>query len=259
MAIELADLHEILGVLKKRPQETRARLLIIGNADVHISPEKLEVMLFENGIKFDRNDEKITPFSLGHALGFQLTETLDINGEAVIKHDLMQPAPALLLERYDLIIDAGVLFWCFNPGIALQNIHRMLKVGGDVIHITAVSGFYGRGYYNIHPMLLEDFYAANMYSFLSAAFRSRRRLTSFSRRLLNRISCYFKSRSENMFSGHSDVFGGIYLRQTGRHSYTFGKERPLKFLITIPNDVIGVFAFRKLTYMPPVSPVLLEV
>lgn len=256
MAIELTDLHEILGVLKERSQEARGRLLILGSADVHIAAETYRALLLEHGIDVDVRDGKITPFSLGDSLGFQSTETLDINGQASITHDLMQPVPEHLLERYDLIIDAGVLFWCFSPGIALQNILGMLRAGGDVVHITAVSGFYGRGYYNIHPKLLDDFYAANQCSFLSATFRSRRRPEPLWRRILNRVSVFWRGGSGNMFHGRSDAFGHAYLRQIGQYSYVFSSEVPAEYLCFIPNDVIGVFAFRKLHHTPVVCPVL---
>ncbi len=257
MAIELTDLIAILGVLKDRPRAARGRLLILGSAEVHIAAETYLALLLDHGIKAEVPNDKITPHFLGESLGFQTTETLDINGQAGITHDLMQPAPEYLLERYDLIIDAGVLFWCFNPGTALHNILSMLKAGGDVVHITAVSGFYGRGYYNIHPKLLDDFYSTNECLFLSATFRTRSRHEALWRKILNRASVFWRARSKNMFSESSDAFGHTYLRQAGRYSYFFSPSEPIEYLRFIPNDIIGVFAFRKSHHARPVSPLLL--
>jgi len=257
LAIELTDLHEIVCVLKDRPKIERGRLLFLGSAEVHITKEIFRELLLKHGIDADVPDEKITPFSLGESLGFHITETLDINGQASITHDLMQPVPENLLERYDMIIDAGVLFWCFNPGVALGNILSMLRVGGDVVHITAVSGFYGRGYYNIHPKLLDDFYSANQCNLISATFRSRRRPETLLRSLFKRLRATRFGRSENLFHGRSKTFGHVFLRQDGWFSYTFSPEAPAEFLYFIPNDVIGVLAYRKLRYATAVSPVLL--
>lgn len=236
---------------------TRGRLLILGNAEVHITSDVYAALCLKHGINSEFCAGKITPYILGKSLGFQSTDTLDINGQASIKHDLMQPVPKNLINRYDMIIDAGVLFWCFSPGSALQNILTMLRVGGEVVHITAVSGFYGRGYYNVHPKLLEDFYAANQCGLLSATFRSRRRSEPLWRRLINRINIFRQVHRENMFHGRSNVFGHVYLRQLGQHSYEFCPDAPAEFLHFIPNDVIGVFAFRKMRNANPVSPVLI--
>lgn len=260
MAIELTDLHEILNILEKRPQGARGRLLILGSADVHISSKVLSDLLLKRGIKSDLHDELVTPFNLGDSLGFESTETLDVNGKASITHDLMLPVPDRLLERYDMIIDAGVLFWCFNPGIALQNILCMLRTGGDVVHITAVSGFYGRGYYNIHPKLLDDFYGKNKCIFLVGTFRSRRVPQPFWRRVLNKIGVASPMLGGgNMLNTRSGGFGYSYLLEKERDLFQFSSEPPDHYLQMIPNDILGFLSYRKLEQSNMVSPVLTEI
>ncbi len=258
MAIELADLYEILNVLKDQPKKSCKRLLILGSAEIHIDIKTYRDVLIKRGINTDLNDEKITPFLLGQSLGFQLTETLDINGKASITHDLMGATPQNLLQRYDMIIDAGVLFWCFNPGTALQNILDMLKTDGDVVHITAVSGFYGRGYYNIHPKLLDDFYSANHCKFLSSSFRSKLFPLSIWQRILNRISKSMQfHNNRNMFQGRLNTIGNVYLKQDAKYSYSFTGDSTFQDIKFIPNDIIGVLAYRKLQNTPTVNPILL--
>ncbi len=257
MAIELPDLHEVVHLLKHKPDLPKGRLLILGSADVHVSREQYQILLQESQFDPVMIPEVLTPFSLGESLGFQTTETLDVNGEATITHNLMEAVPVDLHEKYDLIIDAGVLFWCFNPGLALENIFRMLKPGGDVLHITAVSGFYGRGYYNIHPKALDDFYKVNGCQFLFASYRSRLFLSSLMRRVLNRICGFFGHRLPAMSYSRSGSFCQVYFCETSPQHYTFLDRSPEMTPQFVPNDIIGVFAFRKELQAIPVSPVLI--
>ncbi len=257
MAIELPDLHEIVQLLKQRPDLPKGRLLILGSADVHVSREQYQNLL--QGCQFDpvMIPEVLTPFSLGESLGFQTPETPDVNGEATITHNLMEAVPLHLHEKYDLIIDAGVLFWCFNPGLALENILRMLKPGGDVLHVTAVSGFYGRGYYNIHPKSLDDFYKVNGCQFLFASYRSRLFRSSLLRRVLNRICGFLGHRLAPMAYSRSGSFGQVYFCEISPQHYAFLERPPEMTPQFVPNDIIGVFAFRKELHAMPVSPVLI--
>ncbi len=256
MAIELPDLHEIVQLLKQKPDLPKGRLLILGSADVHVSREQYQILL--QGCQFDpvMIPEVLTPFSLGQSLGFQTTETLDVNGEATITHNLMEAVPVHLHEKYDLIIDAGVLFWCFNPGLALENILRMLKPGGDVLHITAVSGFYGRGYYNIHPKTLDDFYKVNDCKFLFASYRSKQYRSPILRRALNRLLALLQCRPSPVSYSRSEGFGQVYFAKPKSRSYAFKRDAPEAEPHFIPNDILGVFAFRKAMSGVSINPVL---
>lgn len=257
MAIELPDLHEVVHLLKQKPDLPKGRLLILGSANVHVSREQYQSLLQRYQFDPVMIPEVLTPFSLGESLGFQTTETLDVNGEATITHNLMEAVPVDLDEKYDLIIDAGVLFWCFNPGLALENILRMLKPGGDVLHITAVSGFYGRGYYNIHPKTLNDFYKVNGCQFLFASYRSRLFRSSLLRRVLNRICGFLGHRLAAMAYSRSGSFGQVYFCETSPQHYAFLERPPEMTPQFVPNDIIGVLAFRKELHAMPVSPVLI--
>ena len=105
---------------------------------------------------------------------FENVETLDLNGKATLTIDLQENLSKKMFSKYDFIIDAGVLFWCFNPGDVLKNIYRMAKKDALIFHITALSGYFGRGYYNIHPKLFHDFYLkSNNSSFIQEAYRTK--------------------------------------------------------------------------------------
>jgi SAM-dependent methyltransferase len=256
LAIELPDLHEVIQLLKQRSDLPKGRLLILGSADVHVSRKQYQSLL--QGCQFDpfTIPDVLTPFSLGESLGFQTTETLDVNGEATITHNLMEDVPVNLHEKYDLIIDAGVLFWCFNPGLALENIFRMLKPNGDVLHITAVSGFYGRGYYNVHPKALDDFYKVNGCQFLFASYRSKQFRSTILHRALNRLSALLQFRPYPFYFSRSEGFGHIHFAEPKSRRYAFKRDAPESEPHFIPNDILGVFAFRKLMSGNSVNPLL---
>ena len=239
MAIELADLREILLSLKGLEEYVGGNLMILGSAEVHVSADEYKALVAETGFFSHSFPDKLTPFSLGEALGFKLTETLDINGEASITHDLMLPIPASLCDKYHMIIDAGVLFWCFNPGLALDNIYSMLRLDGIAVHITAVSGFYGRGYYNIHPKLLDDVYRLNGCRFIRGIFRQRQLSTSRWGRFKRRASLIFGGQAESRFINPPAEFGCVNL------SFLTG------------NDVIGTLIFQKGLHPKLVEPVLI--
>lgn len=52
---------------------------------------------------------------------------------ANIIHDLCQPIPADLKERYDFILNGSVLDNIFDPAAAMRNITLLLKPGGRVV------------------------------------------------------------------------------------------------------------------------------
>src|SRR5687768_5766160 len=51
---------------------------------------------------------------------------------ATIVHDLNQPIPAEYWGQFDAIIDGGSLEHVFNFPVAMSNLMRMLKIGGQV-------------------------------------------------------------------------------------------------------------------------------
>lgn len=258
MAIELADLREILLSLREVEECVGGNLLILGSAEVHVSADEYKALVAETGFLSHSFPDKLTPFSLGEALGFKLTETLDINGEATITHDLMLPTPASLCDKYHMIIDAGVLFWCFNPGLALNNIYSMLRLDGIAVHITAVSGFYGRGYYNIHPKLLDDFYRLNGCRYIRGIFRQRQISISRWDRVKRRIFLIFGYHTTPRFIDPPDKFGFVNLSFLAGEGYTFGESgNDLLSPIFIPNDVIGALIFQKGLHPTLVEPALI--
>jgi hypothetical protein len=83
-------------------------------------------------------------------------------------HDLNRPVPEAWHGRFGLVLDGGTTEHVFDVARVFQNIAAMLKVGGDALHVSPMSGWVNHGFYQISPCVLYDFYAANGFEPLAA-------------------------------------------------------------------------------------------
>ncbi|MBI3252521.1 MAG: methyltransferase domain-containing protein [Candidatus Omnitrophica bacterium] len=99
------------------------------------------------------------------ALGFKTVHSLDVSDYEQSTHtlDLNLPVPEGLYGFYDVILDGGTLEHVFDQAAALRNIHRLLKVGGRVIHGAPSTNHVDHGFYMYSPTFFYEFYAANGY------------------------------------------------------------------------------------------------
>jgi len=238
MGIEKEDLRSILNALKDTG--SREGLVVLGDAKIHCDPETYFKLAQVLGFQLAFEPTHLDAGTLGASLGFHRTETLDVNGKASLNVNLHEELQSDLIEKFDCLIDAGVLFSCFDPASVLRNITKMVKPGGLIIHITAVSGHYGRGYYNIHPLVLEDFYLSNNCEFVQSSFRTKFRPQGFIGSLLS----IFRVRNKTSVNLRS---GNVYLFESRINSISFrdAYKHPVESNM-VPNNVIGVFIFRKL-------------
>ena len=88
-------------------------------------------------------------------LGFSQVDIVDISDYegANVLQDLNLPIPPRLNERYDLIVDGGTLEHVFNFPMAIENIMRMTKVGGEVLLFSPSNNYCGHGFYQLSPEL----------------------------------------------------------------------------------------------------------
>jgi SAM-dependent methyltransferase len=101
------------------------------------------------------------------SVGFQQSETMDYSDFEEADHlfDLNSDTlPEHLLGRFDVIIDGGTIEHVFHVPNALKNVHKMLKVGGRVIHVVPSSNYLDHGFYSFSPTLFCDYYWANQYA-----------------------------------------------------------------------------------------------
>jgi len=120
---------------------------------------------------FNRNDKhncKIEADEFFLNLGFSKVFSLDASGfeGADYIFDLNKQIPDSLEKKFNCIFDGGTLEHVFNFPQALQNIDRMLKHGGCVIHNLPSHNHVDHGFYMFSPCALWDYYMANGYEIL---------------------------------------------------------------------------------------------
>lgn len=81
-------------------------------------------------------------------------EILDLNEEQTPTH---------LQNRFDLVLDLGTMEHVFQTRNVLANMHRMVKTGGRIIHLSPAADYLDHGFYNFSPTLFEDYYRTNKY------------------------------------------------------------------------------------------------
>ncbi len=99
-------------------------------------------------------------------LGFDRVESCDISDweGAHHIHDLNRPIPEELEERFDAVLDPGTILQVFHQPNLLENLHRLVKVGGRIIHAAVPSNNHvDLGFYMFSPTYFHDFYSANGY------------------------------------------------------------------------------------------------
>ena len=259
MGIEIQDAYSIISLIKKEDFCSKESLLILGNAKIYFDLKSLRRVSKKLNYEFNFFPKELNILTFGKFLGFKKVETLDLNGKANLIIDLQENLSKKMFSRYDFIIDAGVLFWCFNPGDVLKNIYRMAKKDALIFHITGLTGYFGRGYYNIHPKLFHDFYLeTNNCLFLQEAYRTKlgfskikyilyRILEVFGIKNLYTINTFYASSSKNNF-----------LNKTKNRKIIFGKELKKIESKYIPNNSILTFACKKIYNKEPFGPIQLE-
>jgi hypothetical protein len=103
-------------------------------------------------------------------LGFKAIDSIDITDYegANIVHDLNTPIPESFKVGYDLVFDGGTTEHLFDQLAALGNIHKLLKVGGVVVHATPANNYLDHGYFQPQPSFYYEYYIANGYEVIQS-------------------------------------------------------------------------------------------
>lgn len=86
-------------------------------------------------------------------LGAQVVDSMDHSSfeGATIIHDMNQPIPEELKQRYSLVFDGGTLEHVFNFPQAIQNCMEMVEIGGHFLAVTPCNNMMGHGFYQFSP------------------------------------------------------------------------------------------------------------
>jgi len=136
-------------------------ILQLGKQDIYIDRKSYN-KIFN---KIDSRKDKIETDEFFLNLGFSNVSSLDANGFEGADYicDLNQKSPEFLDKKFDCIFDGGTLEHVFNFPQALENIDKMLRCGGHVIHNVPSHNHVDHGFYMFSPCSLWDYYSANGY------------------------------------------------------------------------------------------------
>lgn len=250
MALETADLPVLRELRAKFSGGTR--LGILGNCEFHFDNETL-YRWFPSDLQGDpEKGRKASVATFGRALGFASAETLDITGSPTHRVDLQLPLASELRCRYDWIIDAGTMFWCFDVAAVWRNVLDMLVDDGCVMHVAALTGYFGRGYYAMQPRVFRDFYRQNGFDVVTLGVRPRPTNIALRHRFAANVQRLFGNR----FGWRLMDQDAIYLRKASRWSIEFAETLPLTANGTaiepqvVPNNSVLMCFARRRTRVP---------
>lgn len=163
-------------------QPFSGKLLQLGQQDIHYTREAARVMMGQCGLAPRELSEELLPqtarapenerlsareffLSMGFDDVFSLDVFEDKDSKNHILFDLNSKEPEEKnKEAFDFILNGGTMEHVFNVPNVLGNIHKMLKVGGRVMHFAPASNMLDHGFYSFSPCLLIEYYGANGYA-----------------------------------------------------------------------------------------------
>lgn len=155
------------------------RILTLGRQDIYFTQNALYKIV--SGFGFDLASQKSVTHSrkpdlaekgyisddcFFKAIGFAECKSLDYSdyeGASYIFDLSSRGVPDHLIEAFDVIFDGGTIEHVFHIPNALENLYKMLRTGGRIIHISPSSNHIDHGFYMFSPTLFYDFYKANKF------------------------------------------------------------------------------------------------
>ncbi len=145
-------------------------VVMLGRQDLNVYPAKMKALLESHGF----SGELFAPGAADtgfaepvfKSLGAKNVYALDFSDfeGAEFVHDLNQPLPDKLKQRFDVVYDGGTLEHVFNFPQALKNCMEMVRPGGRVILHTIANNWMGHGFYQFSPeMFFQTLNADNGY------------------------------------------------------------------------------------------------
>ena len=138
------------------------RFCMIGRQALRIDPGALRKVLHEGGIVLTSEEtQALYVENQGFAepvlrlLGASEIESIDASTyeQASIVHDMNQPIPETLKNRFTAVLDGGSLEHVFHFPRAIANCLEMVAVGGHFLAATPANNWMGHGFYQFSPEL----------------------------------------------------------------------------------------------------------
>jgi hypothetical protein len=168
----------LLCKLRKTSDFSNASILQLGNQSGIVSRRQIKHIAkkFDFEFKFvkDKNYEFYRNYPTGDEifklLGFKSIKSLDSSNfeDATLIYDLNTPITNDALGEYDFVYDGGTTEHIFDQLTVLDNLYKLLKIGGFVIHHTPANNFMDHGYHQPSPSFYYEYYMANGFELIES-------------------------------------------------------------------------------------------
>lgn len=130
----------------------------IARQEIHLNALMARAILGDRG---QYVHEKYCDNVLRSFFGASSVDSVDMSDfeDATILHDMNQPIPDAQTGLFDTLIDAGCLEHVFSINTALQNCSRLIREGGQILHVLPANNFCGHGFWQFSPELFFSLYS----------------------------------------------------------------------------------------------------
>lgn len=149
---------------------SRERMLSIARMSMNWDVDDVVRHLEKNGVDYQKKHEKrirsggpsYSSRDFYKLLGFKHYDDVDLHASegCTIVHDLNQPIPEPMRNRYGFVVEVGTIEHIFDTKTVMHNISGAVSEGGIVCHLAPLDAF-NHGFYNFSLNFFYDFYAAN--------------------------------------------------------------------------------------------------
>jgi hypothetical protein len=158
MGLDTASLRFLFGARARGARFDETAML--GRQSIRIGAPALQAIFDEAGVAADAAAVVGEAGGYGEPiyrlLGARDVSSIDASNYegATHLHDMNEPIPGALRERFSVVHDGGTLEHVFHFPQAMKNAMEMVSVGGHFIQVTVANNFMGHGLYQFSPELL---------------------------------------------------------------------------------------------------------
>ena len=160
MGIEQTVLHFLAS--SQKAGVSLKKSVTLGRQDLLLRPSEIKRIF--NQYNFAIDNDEITHIlggtnyfadNLFRKMGADVIDSIDHSAfeGATIVHDMNQPVPEALKNKYSMVFDGGTLEHVFNFPQAIKNCMEMVEVGGHFLSVSPCDNMMGHGFYQFSPEL----------------------------------------------------------------------------------------------------------
>lgn len=155
MGIDIHGLNLLLFVRNRKPL---GDTITIGRQGLHLSAGQVKDIV---GISGPYEHKLFCEDLLTTYLQADVVDSVDFSDyeEATHIHDMSEPIPDHLANRYDTVMDYGTSEHVYNLPQVFENYSRMLRPGGQIVHVLPANNFTGHGFWQFSPELFFSLYS----------------------------------------------------------------------------------------------------